>query len=228
MSNPPNLLNDDGSASMATMLLLSHHAFRRDIARLIGAVTKIEAHDVSHAAAVRGEWDTSYRQALHGHHMMEDANIFPDIKRRRPDLAPAIETLTEQHHMIDPMLEKGDAAFADLAHPEHAEAVLHELKTLLDRHLTFEEANITSALRDLKEFPVPADDAMAAMYAQGFAWSMQGISPEVLDRVKEMLPEILLAKLPAALSEFEARSARVWGTYTVGAATTSVPEGYAS
>ncbi len=27
----PNLLNDDGTASMATMLMLSHHAFRRDI-----------------------------------------------------------------------------------------------------------------------------------------------------------------------------------------------------
>ncbi len=46
-----------------------------------------------------------------------------------------------------------------------------------------------------------ADDDMAAMYAQGFAWSMQGIAPEVLDRVREMLPDILVAKLPAALAD---------------------------
>jgi len=226
MSQPPNLLNDDGTASMATMLLLLHHAFRRDIARLIRAIEQIKAGDTSRAESLRGEWEKSYRQALHGHHTMEDANIFPDIRSKHPDLSAALDALTEQHHKIDPVLEKGDAVFADLGHPENAEAVLQELKTLLDQHLAFEEAQITPSLRGGKEFPVPADDAMAAMYAQGFAWSMQGIAPEVLDQVRKMLPEILLAKLSAAQAEFEARSQRVWGTYTVGSATTPVPNEY--
>ncbi len=223
MSQPPNLLNDDGTASMATMLLLSHHAFRRDIARFILAVARIKAGDASRAEAVRGEWDKSYRQALHGHHTMEDAHVFPDIRSKHPELAAALDTLTVQHHEIDPVLEMGDAAFADLAHPERAEAMLNELKTLLDRHLSFEEAEITPSLRSGKHFPVPADDAQAVMYAQGFSWSMQGIAPEVLDQVRKMLPDILAAKLPAAQAEFEARSARVWGTYAVGSATTPVP-----
>jgi iron-sulfur cluster repair protein YtfE (RIC family) len=221
----PNLLNDDGTASMATMLLLSHHAFRRDLARFIQAVAHIKAGDTSHLEAVREEWEKSYREALHGHHMMEDANIFPDIRSKHPDLATALDTLTEQHHQIDPVLEKGDATFADLAHPEKAEAMLQELKTLLDEHLTFEEANITPSLREAKEFPAPADDAMITLYAQGFAWSMQGIAPSVTDEVKKLLPEIVLAKLPAAQAEFEKRSERVWGTYTVGSVTTPIPEG---
>jgi iron-sulfur cluster repair protein YtfE (RIC family) len=208
------------------MLLMSHHAFRRDIARLIRAVAEIKAGDASRAEAVRGEWEKSYRQALHGHHTMEDANVFPDIRSRCPDLASALDRLSEQHHRIDPVLERGDAAFADLAHPEKAGAVLDDLKALLDEHLAFEEANITPALRDAKEFPAPADDAMATMYADGFAWSMQGIAPEVLDQVRRLLPEILLAKLPAAQEEFEARSKRVWGMYTAGSATTPIPEGY--
>ncbi|HTK05164.1 MAG TPA: hemerythrin domain-containing protein [Candidatus Eisenbacteria bacterium] len=224
MAQPPNLLNDDGSASMATMLLLSHHAFRRDIGRFIRAVAQIKAGDASRAEAVRGEWEKSYRQALHGHHTMEDSTIFPDIRSKHPDLAYALDTLTQQHHQIDPVLEKGDAAFADLAHPEHAEAVLGELKTLLEQHLEFEEAQITPSLRDGKEFPVPADENMAAMYAQGFSWSMQGIAPEVLEQVRKMLPDILLAKLPAAQAEFEARSERVWGSYAVGSSTTPVPK----
>lgn len=222
----PNLLNDDGSASMATTLLLSHHAFRRDIARFIRAVGEIKAGDTSRADAVRDEWMNSYRQALHGHHMMEDSRIFPDIRGKHADLAAALDKLTEQHHKIDPILERGDAAFGDLAHPENAETVLNDLKMLLDEHLTFEEAEITPALRHGKEFPLPADENMAAMYAQGFAWSMQGIAPQVLDEVKKMLPEILVAKLPAAQVEFDARSERVWGAHSVGAATTSVPEGY--
>lgn len=226
MPQPPNLLNDDGTASMATMLLLSHHAFRRDMARLFRAVDQIKSGDTLRSDAVRDEWEKSYRQALHGHHTMEDARVFPDIRNKHPNLASALDTLTEQHHLIDPVLEKGDTAFADLAHPENAEAVLNELKTLLDQHLAFEEAEITPSLRDGKEFPPPADDTMATMYAQGFAWSMQGIAPEVLDQVQKMLPGMVLAKLAAARAEFEARSKRVWGTYTVGEATTSVPKEY--
>lgn len=226
MSQPPNLLNDDGTASVATMLLLSHHAFRRDIARFIRAIDQIKAGDISRADAVRDEWEKSYRQALQGHHKIEDAHIFPDIRSKHSNLATALDTLTEQHHHIDPMIEKGDAAFGDLAHPNEAEAVLNELKTLLDQHLTFEEAEITPSLRDAKEFPVPTDDNMAAMYAQGFAWSMQGIAPEVLDQMQKILPDIVRTKLAAAQAEFKTRSERVWGTYTVGSATTSVPKEY--
>ncbi len=226
MPQPPNLLNDDGGASMATMILLSHHAFRRDMARFMRAVAQIKGGDVSRREAVRGEWETSYRQALHGHHIMEDMNIFPDIRTKHPELASAIDELVEQHHKIDPVLEKGDAAFADLVHPENVDGVLNELKTLLDQHLAFEEAQIIFCLRDAKEFPMPADDTMAAMYAQGFAWSMQGIAPEVLDQVRRMLPDILLAKLPVAQTEFEVRSKRVWGAYAVGSATTPVPTEY--
>jgi len=209
---------------MATMLMMSHHAFRRDITRFIRAVEQIKAGDTSRADAVRGEWDTSYRLALHGHHSIEDSTIFPDIKSKHPELAPVVDKLMEQHHGIDPLLAEGDAAFADLAHPEKAEAVLSALKTLLDEHLAYEEANITPHLRDAKEFPTPPDESAANMYVNGFAWSMQGIAPHVLDEVKKMLPEILLAKLPAAQAEFEARSGRVWGTYSVGSATTPIPE----
>lgn len=226
MSQPPRLLNDDGTASVATMLLLSHHAFRRDIARFLGAVAEIKAGDASRAEAVREEWDKSYRQALHGHHTIEDSTMFPDIKSKHPELTPALDTLTAQHHQIDPVLAKIDAAMVDLVHPDQAESALSELKALLDEHLVFEEAQITPSLRDAKEFPAPADDAMADMYAQGFSWSMQGIAPEVLAEVQKLLPEILLAKLPAAEEAFEARSKRVWGEYTVGSATTPVPQGY--
>ena len=222
----PNLLNEDGTASMTTMLMMSHHAFRRDLARFIKAVATIKAGDMSHVEVVREEWDQSYRKALHGHHHMEDANIFPDIRKREPALASALDRLTDQHHHIDPLLDRGDKAFADLAHPEEAQAVLAELKKLLDEHLAFEEAEVTPALRTNKEFPLPPDDAAAAMYANGFAWSMQGIAPDVLEQVTKLLPEILLAKLPQARKDFEDRCTRIWGSYQVGSAITPVPTEY--
>ncbi len=226
MSQAPNLLNDDGSASLATMLLMSHHAFRRDLLRFLKALEQIKAGDSSHVEAVREEWEKSYRMALHGHHEAEDTRIFPDIRTRFPELAPALDKLTEQHHKIDPIIAKGDVAFADLAHPEQAEAVIKELQTLLNEHLAFEEANITPALRDGIQFPAPPDDASAAMFADGFAWSMQGIAPEILDKVQAQLTEILVNKLPAAQANFEERSKRVWGTYNVGKAVTPIPEIY--
>lgn len=223
MSSAPNLLNSDGTASMATILLLSHHAFRRDIARFIRAVEQIQAGDTSRSAALQEEWNKSYRQALHGHHTAEDKSIFPDIRSKHPDLAAALDKLTAQHHHIDPVLEQGDEAFADLAHPEKALSVLNELRALLHEHLAFEEAEITPFLRDSKHFPVPPDDNAATIYAHGFSWSMQGIAPEVLEQVRKILPELLVAKLPLAQTAFEDRSASVWGEYTVGAATTSIP-----
>lgn len=220
------LLNDDGTASMATMLMMSHHAFRRDIARFLRAIDRMGADAASRGArwdALREEWDESFRKALHGHHTIEDTHMFPDLRKNHPNCSAAIDTLMEQHHQIDPLLEQGDAAFADPARLVDAPSILNELKTLLDAHLAFEESEITPFLRNATDFPAPADEAMIAMYAQGFAWSMQGIAPEVLVEVQKMLPEQLLAKLPAAQQEFEARCHRIWGEYSVGSATTSVP-----
>lgn len=224
MNTPPNLLNDDGNASMATMLLLSHHAFRRDILRFQRAIEQISAGDHSRDNEVYSEWDTSYRLALHGHHTMEDTHVFPDLRKEHPELANALDKLTEQHHGIDPILARGDEAFADLAHPEKAKAVIEELKKLLDEHLSLEEAEITPSLRGQKQFPPPPDEAAAAMYAQGFAWSMQGIATNVLEKVSSLLPDILTSKLPAAQSDFEAKCKRTWGVYEVGSATTPIPE----
>jgi hemerythrin-like domain-containing protein len=222
----PNLLNDDGSASMATMLMLSHHAFRRDIMRFEQALEKISAGDHSRDEAISDEWTSSYRAALHGHHVFEDTHMFPDMRNKQPELASALDKLTDQHRHIDPILERGDEAFADLTNPEKAKTVITELKKLLDEHLVFEEAEITPALRSQKQFPTPPDDAAAAMYAQGFAWSMQGIAPNILEEVHKLLPDILTSKLPSARDDFEKKCKRVWGEYKVGVATTPIPEGY--
>jgi hypothetical protein len=40
--HPPRLLNDDGTASVATALLMSHHAFRRDTAQLAAALRRLD------------------------------------------------------------------------------------------------------------------------------------------------------------------------------------------
>jgi len=223
MANAPKLLNDDGSASMGTMLMMSHHAFRRDIARFASALEKVAKGDLSRVEALREEWQ-NYRGALHGHHEMEDTRVFPHLKAEQSSLGDTIEQLSAEHRRIDPLLERGDRAFAELPRTAAAEAVVSELTRLLEPHLATEEAKVVPFLRGAKEFPAPATDAEAEMYAQGFAWSMHGIANEVLDQVYVLLPESLASRLTAARAAFNARCERVWGPTRAGEALTPIPD----
>jgi len=223
MASPPNLLNDDGSASMATMFMMSHHAFRRDLARFVRALS-LPAGELR-AAALQQEW-RFFHGALHGHHQMEDNAIFAGMKAQNPDLVGCIEGLAQDHRRIDPLLERGDAAFAQLPQAAgDALAVVRELQALLDPHLATEESRIAPQLRGAKHFPPPGSDAELEMYAQGFAWSTQGVAPQVVEQVLTMLPPQLVERLPAARAAFNGRCEQVWGSAQAGNATTPIPNG---
>jgi hemerythrin-like domain-containing protein len=218
------LLNDDGSASMATALLMSHHAFRRDVARLGVALRGATSIDPAKVSGLQEAW-TFLRNALHGHHTVEDTSMFPGMRAQHPELGPVFDRLAAEHHRIDPLLEAGDRAFADLAKaPAPAAAVTAELAALLDQHLTFEEANVVQFIREAKSFPPPGNDAEAEMYATGFAWSSHGIAPDVLAKVDEMLPASLTTRLAAARVAYDQQCARVWGAGPAGASRTSIPQ----
>ena len=57
---------------------------------------------------------------------------------------------------------------------------------------------------------------------------MQGIAPDVLEKVSAMLPAALVARIPAARVAFDARCERVWGSAKGGAARTPIPDGVAT
>lgn len=209
---------------MATALMMSHHGLRRDIACFAQALRRPVAGQPFNAAALQEEWQ-SYRATLHGHHQAEDERLFPHLSSQNAALTPVIAQLTADHRRIDPLLERGDRAFADLpVGLAAAVAVVSELSALLDAHLAIEEAQVIPFLRAAKEFPPPASDEEAALYAQGFAWSSHGVAPEVLGRLNQMLPEILISRLPAARAAFAQRCQRVWGSAKTGASRTSVPD----
>jgi hypothetical protein len=221
MLRPPNLLNDDGTASIATAVMMSHHGFRRDLGRFARA---LRAFDAARTDALRAEW-RSFHFHLHGHHEAEDRGMFPSIVAQAASVASTIDKLTADHRQIDPLLERGDRAFAELpAAVEGAATVVHELRTLLDAHLAIEEAELIPFLRAARNFPPPSTEAEAELYAEGFAWAMQGVARDVLDPVYAMLPQVLLAKLPAAQAAFQARCDRVWGRLAVGATRTPIPD----
>jgi hypothetical protein len=224
MANPPpNLLNDDGSASMATAFMMSHHGFRRDIARFGIALGRLAEGDATRAAALQEEWQ-SYHATLHGHHMMEDGGIFPGL-RQDPALTAIIDQLAADHRRIDPLLTEGDRAFADLpGSTAAAQKVVAELAALLETHLATEEAHVVPTIRGASSFPPPSTPAEEEMYAQGFAWSSHGVAPDILEKVYGMLPDAVAAKIPAARAAFAERCARVWGPTKEGASRTPVPD----
>ena len=225
MANPPNLLNDDGTASMATAFLSSHHGFRRDIRLFAGAVGRAVAGDASKLTALTDEWK-SYRNTLHGHHMMEDTALFPSLKQQHPELAEVIDGLLADHRKIDPLLEESDKAFGELSATQVRPAVrvVGSLGGLLHSHLETEEKHIVQFIRDAKTFPPPASEAELEMYAQGYAWSSHGVAQEVLDKLYELLTPEVRAKLPAARAAFAKRCEAVWGTAVAGSARTAIPD----
>lgn len=218
----PNLLNDDGNASIATALMMSHHGLRRDIARFATALPKLARRELS-ASALCDEW-RSYRNTLHGHHESEDTRMFPGLASQNVEIADVIAQLSADHRRIDPLLERGDRAFASLeSGASEALDVVLELSSLLTPHLAIEDTHLIPFLRAARAFPPPSTETEAEMYAQGFAWSSHGVAAAVLERVDAMLPAILTAKLPAARAAFEARCVRVWGSAQTGWSRTSVP-----
>jgi hemerythrin-like domain-containing protein len=223
MPTPPALLNDDGTASMATAIMLSHHGFRRDLARFQQALEAIAAGDTARTAAVAEEWQ-SFHTTLHGHHEAEDNGLFPNLAREHASVRATIEKLEADHRRIDPLLERADRAFAELPRTAAALAVIRELTELLLPHLGLEEAELIPFLRGAKSFPTPPSDEVADLYAQGFSWAMHGIAPEVLTALDGLLPESLRSRVPAARAAFEARCQRVWGTAVAGAARTPIPD----
>jgi hypothetical protein len=220
----PNLLNDDGNASFATALMMSHHGFRRDLARFARALQALAGGgDNGKVAALREEW-RRYRDAIHGHHTAEDQGVFPQLRGQQPSLAATLDQLSADHRRIDPLLERGDRAFAQLPATAEAAAVVAELSSLLDPHLAIEEAQVVPHLREARQFPPPTTEAELQLYADGFAWACDGVAPEVVERLYAMLPESLTSRLPAARAAYEARSQGVWGASAPGRSRTAIPD----
>ncbi len=219
----PDLLGDDGRASIATGVMMSHHGMRRDLARFGIALRQVNQGDLSRLEPLKEEWK-GFHGALHGHHEAEDTGLFVHVRGENPALGGVIERLTADHRQIDPLLEQGDRAFAGLpATTVDAAQVITQLIALLEPHLATEEEHVIPVLRSIRSFP-PFPDSELDMFAQGFAWASHGIAPDVLERVGEMLSEPLRARLPAARAEFQKRCDRVWGPTAEGASRTPIPD----
>lgn len=104
-----------------------------------------------------GAYCESYCRVVTGHHTLEDASVFPHLRRSDPSLGPVLDRLHEEHEVIHDVLEQFDRALVRLvgsdgsgqAGAEVLDGVQASLDLLTDTllsHLAYEERELIGPL----------------------------------------------------------------------------------
>lgn len=98
-------------------------------------------------------------RVVHAHHGLEDADMFPALRRSNPDLSAVVDKLEADHRAISDLLddvEESAGALDDTAmNPARQRLVtaLGRLEADLLAHLAFEEESIAVTMRAWEQWP---------------------------------------------------------------------------
>ncbi|GGU50529.1 cation-binding protein [Streptomyces albospinus] len=142
-TGPPNF----GGASPGEAITVLHDAFRREL-----ALIRREVADSGPVLAAQLRVNClTICQGLHNHHAGEDRAMFPFLRDRWPELAPALDRLDEEHRKIAALLDELKQVISGTgAGPGQLLAEVDRLTDALEAHLTYEEEQL-----------IPVLDAMA-------------------------------------------------------------------
>jgi len=99
-------------------------------------------------------------RVVHSHHHIEDADMFPALRRSNPDLGAVVDKLEADHRAISDRLDEVDAAAVDLddgaasAARQRLVKALNELADDLLEHLAYEEEVIAPTMRRWEAWPI--------------------------------------------------------------------------
>lgn len=138
--------NSDRTTALSRQLAQAHNTLRRQLRGLqanLGSQTADERALLTHCLA--------FCSALTTHHQGEDAGLFAELLRVRPDLEPVVRNLVHDHQMIASILVsvRDLASEATEATPERREIIRRELDGLaaiMESHFGYEERAISAAL----------------------------------------------------------------------------------
>jgi hemerythrin-like domain-containing protein len=161
--DPAISYTDEGRAN-GQHLVDVHNHLREELAQLrdvveqvaAGALAVGEARSLLNTMAMRqnnwtlGAFCESYCRVLTTHHTLEDEQMFPGLRRADPGLAPVLDRLEQEHHVIAEVLERVDAALvAMLTEPDGLNRVREAVDLLTDTllsHLSYEEHQLVEPL----------------------------------------------------------------------------------
>ncbi len=134
-------------------MYVMHHAFRRDLDRLVGAVRKTPLGDRDVWRALHERW-SFVDETLHHHHAVEDSSIWPTLLEHarttghEADLQ-TLEDMEAEHATIDPGLAGVRTAFAQVladGDEDHRNALDIRLTALREGLLAHMQHEETEAL----------------------------------------------------------------------------------
>jgi alkanesulfonate monooxygenase SsuD/methylene tetrahydromethanopterin reductase-like flavin-dependent oxidoreductase (luciferase family)/hemerythrin-like domain-containing protein len=154
-------------------LLEIHDALRSELARVREVVDQVRdglmtvgrARSVINTMAMRqnnwtlGAFCQSYCRIVTGHHTLEDRSVFTHLRHADPGLAPVLDRLEDEHHVIADVLDQVDEALVALAAEDGygtaGIAALDELQRTIDlltdtllSHLAYEERELFHPLAE--------------------------------------------------------------------------------
>ncbi|WP_418058335.1 hemerythrin domain-containing protein [Pimelobacter simplex] len=100
--------------------------------------------------------------ALDGHHGAEDDALFPALVSRRPELAPAVAQLRQDHSMLGHLLHALRAATERAEEPAALAAHLDGIEAIMESHFRYEERVLLDVLAGI-ELPLSVPEAFGPL-----------------------------------------------------------------
>ena len=88
--------------------------------------------------------------ALSGHHVSEDAALFPQLSARHPRLRSTIAKLVQDHEVIAALLTHFNHALTASATPDELVRHLDGLSAIMESHFSYEERQLLDTLSALE------------------------------------------------------------------------------
>ncbi|WP_328417509.1 LLM class flavin-dependent oxidoreductase [Micromonospora sp. NBC_00389] len=148
-------------------LVQVHDGLRGELAQIHDLIEQVAAGEIDAGTArshintmtmrqnrwTLGVYCESYCRIVTTHHTIEDQALFPRLRQRDPRLAPVVDRLEQEHHVIHDVLEGVDQALvAYVGAPDglaELRAAVDLLSDTLLSHLSYEERELVEPLARL-------------------------------------------------------------------------------
>ncbi|GIE32796.1 hypothetical protein Ait01nite_058410 [Actinoplanes italicus] len=148
-------------------LIEVHDGLRGELAQIHDLIDQVEAGRIDVGTArshintmtmrqnnwTLGTYCESYCRIVTTHHTIEDRSLFPHLRRSDPRLAPVVDRLEQEHHVIHEVLEGVDKALVEMVSGPGGTAGLRAAVDLLTdtllSHLAYEERELIEPLARL-------------------------------------------------------------------------------
>ncbi len=128
-------------------LAATHQRLRETLGRARGA---LDAGPAGAGSAELLSHCLAFCSALSGHHVSEDAALFPELSARYPALRPTIAALEQDHAMMASLVRALEGGIREAASPGELGRRLDGLAAITESHFRYEERQLLSVLSGLE------------------------------------------------------------------------------